>query len=58
MARVKELHIEILDLYEEHQLSPEEIAPIVAVPQEYVEQVIADYESWIEHASEVVDNCF
>lgn len=58
MARVKELHIEILDLYEMQMLSPEEIAPIVAVPQEYVEQVIAEHEAWIDHYSEVVDNCF
>lgn len=48
MAKSKELYSEITALYDEQHLSAEEIAAILVVPQEVVEQVIVDYEQLLD----------
>ena len=48
MATVKQLYGEITALYDEQQLSAEEISAILGVPQDTVEQVIVDYEQLLD----------
>jgi DNA-directed RNA polymerase specialized sigma24 family protein len=48
MSKFKELYGEITMLYDEQQLSSEEIAAILVVPQDIVEQVIVDYEQVLD----------
>jgi DNA-directed RNA polymerase specialized sigma24 family protein len=48
MAKAKELYGEITALYDEQELSAEEISAILNVPQDVVEQVIVDYEQLLD----------
>jgi hypothetical protein len=48
MSKMKELYCEITELYDEQGLAADEIAAITSVPQEIVEEIIADFEEQLD----------
>ena len=48
MSKMKQLYAEITDLYDEQGLAADEIAAVLAVPEQIVAEVIAVFEAQLD----------